>query len=393
MGRVTSRAPKYVHGFVDRHGKARFYFRRPGFRQVRLPGLPWSPEFMQAYEAALAGQNLDIGSKRVKPGSMRALAVSYYNSPEFRAMKASTQSVRRNIVDRFCGETDNEGRKLGDKNAGALQREHVVKFMAARSDKPESANGLRKALRAMMQHAVEMGLRAEDPTRDVKAIRSSSKGYHSWTDDEIAQFETQHLIGSRARLALALLLYTGQRRSDVVRMGRQHIRDGLLQVQQDKGGTELQIPLLPALATTIAATPSDHLTFLVTEFGRPFTAAGFGNWFRDRCNEAGLKHCSAQGRRPTAGRGGLHRAPDSGDHRARQLARDRSLHQGRRPDASGGGGHGEGEKENIDWQTRRKVSQKGEKTMKDQCDILVMAPRAGVSLACDFSRLECQTPL
>jgi integrase len=153
-----------------------------------------------------------------------------------------------------------------------------------------------------------MGLRAEDPTRDVKAIRSSSKGYHSWTEDEIAQFETQHLVGSRARLALALLLYTGQRRSDVVRMGRQHVRDGMLQVIQDKGGAELQVPLLPALADTIAATAdhiaatADHLTFLVTEFGRPFTAAGFGNWFRDRCNEAGLRHCSAHGLRKAAAR-------------------------------------------------------------------------------------------
>src|SRR5262249_28072825 len=125
--------------------------------------------------------------------------------------------------------------------------------------------------------------------------------YHSWTEDEIAQFETQHLVGSRARLALDLLLYTGQRRSDVVRMGRHHVRDGMLQVIQDKGGVELQVPVLPALADTMAAT-ADHLTFLVTEFGRPFTAAGFGNWFRDRCNEAGLRHCSAHGLRKAAAR-------------------------------------------------------------------------------------------
>ena len=42
------------------------------------------------------------------------------------------------------------------------------------------------------------------------------------------------------------------------------------------------------------------LTFLITEYGRPFTAAGFGNWFRDRCNEAGLERCSAHGLRKAA---------------------------------------------------------------------------------------------
>lgn len=53
----------YVHGFVDRHGKSRFYFRRPGFKQVALPGLPRSPGFMAAYEAALAdAPRVEIGA-------------------------------------------------------------------------------------------------------------------------------------------------------------------------------------------------------------------------------------------------------------------------------------------------------------------------------------------
>ncbi len=289
------RPPKYVQGFMDRHGKARFYFRRAGFQSATLPGLPWSPQFMAVYEAALAGQPAPIGKDRVVPGTLRALSVSYFNSLGFRSMKPSTQSVYRNIIDRLCAEH-------GDKRTALLQREHVVKLMAVRAEKPESANGLRKALRAMMKHAVEIGLRGEDPTRDVKALRVKSDGYHSWTDDEIAQFEKRHPIGSRARLALALLLYTGQRRSDVVRMGRQHIHDCVLDVKQAKTGSELSIPVHPALAAIIAETPADNLTFLITQFGQPFKAAGFGNWFRERCDEAGLKHCSAHGLRKAAAR-------------------------------------------------------------------------------------------
>jgi integrase len=107
-------------------------------------------------------------------------------------------------------------------------------------------------------------------------------------------------VGSRPRLALALLHYTGQRRSDVVRMGRQHVRDGVLQVPRVKTGAELMIPVHLALADIIAEMAAGNLTFLTTQFGKPFTAAGFGNWFRDQCNAAGLPHCSAHGLRKAA---------------------------------------------------------------------------------------------
>jgi integrase len=289
--------PKFVHSFFDSRDKPRNVFRRPGFKQVTLPGLPWSPEFMAAYEAAMAGQSPQetAAIRAGLPGTIRALAVSYFNSIAFRSMKASTQQARRNIIERLCAEH-------GDKRTAAMQREHVVKLMAARADKPDSANGLRKVLRAMMQHAVEIGLRKDDPTRDVRAIHVKSDGFHSWTDAEIVQFEKRHEIGTRARLAFALLLYTGQRRSDVVCMGRQHVRDGAITVRQMKTGAALQIPIHAALAAIIAETPSDHLTYLTTQFGQPFTAAGFGNWFRERCDEAGLSHCSAHGLRKAAAR-------------------------------------------------------------------------------------------
>jgi site-specific recombinase XerD len=137
-----------------------------------------------------------------------------------RPLKPSTQSGYRGAIERLCKEH-------GNKRVATLQREHVVRLLAARAEKPEAANRLRKALRALMKHAIEIGLRSDDPSRDTKAIRVKSDGYHSWSEHEIERFETTHPIGSRARLAFSLLLYTGQRRSDVTRMGRQHIRDGI----------------------------------------------------------------------------------------------------------------------------------------------------------------------
>ena len=101
---------------------------------------------------------------------------------------------------------------------------------------------------------------------------------------------------------LALLLYTGQRRGDVIRMGRQRVRAGVLYVAQEKTGVELAIPVHPELATIIASAPSGHLTFLATRFGRPFEASAFSHWFRDQCDVAGLPHCSAHGLRKAAAR-------------------------------------------------------------------------------------------
>jgi integrase len=291
--RVMRRPPKFVHGFVDRHGKPRFYFRRPGFKRVPLPGLPWSPEFMAAYENAVAGQPAQIGSSRIKPGTLRALAASYFATPAFRTKSSATQYSYRNVIDRIC-------REHGDKRAALLQREHVVRLIAALANKPRTANALRNALRILMQHAVEIGMRADDPTHAVRAVPVKGESYHSWTEAEIAQFEQHHPVSSRARLALSLLLYTGQRRSDVVRMGRQHILDGGISVRQQKTGRAVWIPMHEALASMISGT--NNLTFLVTELGKPFTAGGFGNWFRNQCRAAGLRGCSAHGLRHAAAR-------------------------------------------------------------------------------------------
>jgi integrase len=300
--------PRYVHGFVDRHGKARYYFRRAGFKKVPLQGLPWSPEFMATYAAAQAEQPAPIAAARVLPGSIHALAASYYGSPEFLGMKANSQRVRRNIIERFLRETDANGQRNADKRAALLQRDHIIRFMAARSSKPESANGLRKALRAMMQHAVAMKIRADDPTQGVKRIKSPSEkiGFHTWTEEEITQFAKHHPKGRKAHLAMALGLFTGQARQDVVAMGPQHIRDEVLHWTRKKTAhstaLNLFIPVLPDLRSVLDATSRGHLTFLVTEFGKPFTAAGFGNWFRDRCDEAGLPRCTFHGLRKSASR-------------------------------------------------------------------------------------------
>ena len=165
-----------------------------------------------------------IGADQIVPRSIRALAISYYDSAAFKALKPITQGVYRNIIDRFCRETDQDGQTFGDKSAVTMKAKHIEKLMEARAAKPDSANGLRKVLREMMKVAVKLEWREDDPTQGVKKIKPKKKGgFHRWTDAEIAQFEARHPVGSRARLAMALGLYTGQARQDVIAMGEQHV--------------------------------------------------------------------------------------------------------------------------------------------------------------------------
>ena len=112
-----------------------------------------------------------------------------------------------------------------------------------------------------MRHAITAGLRADDPTIGVRAPKYRSAGFYTWTEEDIAAFEARHPKGTQARLALALLLYTAQRRADVVRMGRQHVREGLLSVTQAKTGTTLAIPLHPELAGGIRGYPRGEHEF------------------------------------------------------------------------------------------------------------------------------------
>jgi integrase len=188
-----------------------------------------------------------------------------------------------------------------------MQDKHVRKLRDELKNTPGASKSRLKALRAMFQWAVEADEAQHDPTLGVRAISYVTKGHHSWSIEEAEAFELRHPIGTKPRLAFAILLYTSWRREDAVRLGRQHVRDGRIKYTQAKNEhrhpIEMDIPLHPDLAAAIAATPSGHMTFLVTEHGKPFTANGFGNAFKDWCRQANLPHCSAHGlRKATATR-------------------------------------------------------------------------------------------
>jgi integrase len=268
-----------------------------GHDRVRLPGLPGSAEFMDAYQAALAAvvPIAQTGIGRSKPGSVAMAVALYFQSIAFGNLNVTTQRVRRRILERFREE-------YGELSFKTLTRAHVETMLAAKAATPHAARHFRNALRAVAAVAIVAGLRDDDPTAGVTNVKvRPSEGFRTWDETEIAQFEARHPIGSRARLAFGLLLFTCQRRADVIRMGRQHVKGGFISVRQKKTGAALEIPVHPLLGEILAAHPADHLTFLTTRAGEPFTAAGFSEWFKDRRKEAGLPSgLSAHGLRKAA---------------------------------------------------------------------------------------------
>ncbi len=289
---IARALPKYCSWNTDRHGRKRVRFRK-GFYSTYLSGVPYAEDFMQRYHAALGGdaQRLqEFKEDRVEPGTIDAVIVNFYYSTDFVRLKRTTQRVRKNVLEKFR-------EAHGKKRVALLTAAHLKAIIGDMADRPGAANNLLKVLRVLLRHAIDMGLIHDNPARNVRKFAVSSEGFHSWTESDVAAFEAKHKHGSRAHLALSLLLYTGQRRSDVVRMGWQHINGDLLNVVQDKTSEFLKIPFHPKLAAAIGNMQRSNMTFLLTELGAPFTAAGFGNWFRDRCNDAGLQHCSAHGLR------------------------------------------------------------------------------------------------
>jgi integrase len=296
MTKTKLSKPPYVHVFRDRHGKVRIYFNRPGHPKLPLPGPLNSTAFFEAYAKAVAG--LDV-PQVAKPSAVRNtfawLIELYLRSPAFHDLAASSRVTYRRQLDKFREEH-------GSKPVESLKRRHVSHIIGRMQDRPEAANTLLKRLKVLLNFAVDLEIIAHNPLTGMKGFKREGDGYHTWSDDQIEAFENRHPIGTKARLALALMLYTGQRRSDAVRMGWQHVSDGTISVRQLKTGATLQIPIHDNLRAVLEQTPKNNMTFLLTEYGKPFSPAGFGNWMRDRCDEARLEDCSSHGLRKACAR-------------------------------------------------------------------------------------------
>ncbi len=296
--------PDNVTTFNDRHGKPRYRYRRKGFTTYYFKSLPGTEEFMAEYRACQAGVAApprQIGADRARPGTFDDLLIRYYGSPDFLDPAPATSANYRRILEHWRVRS-RKGVRYGEIMVRDLQARHVELMVSELLPRRTAANMLRKRLFAVMRFAVRSGYAKSNPVTSTKPFKVNGGGYHTWNEDEIARYEECHALGTTARLALDLMLWTGQRGGDARLMGASNVIRGRMELTQEKTGVFVSVPILAPLAESIIASRVKGSPFLRTEYGKPFSKAGFGNRMRKWCDEADLKHCTAHGLRKAASR-------------------------------------------------------------------------------------------
>ena len=156
-----------------------------------------------------------------------------------------------------------------------LKHAHVIRDEVG----PNVGNKRVKLLRYAYDWVVEQELMAENPVRAAKTRSNPTEGYTSWTPDDVATFIDRHPLGTKAHLALSLFTYSGGTRiSDVARFGPMNIKGDRVEWVQKKGrGQQVRrrsVPLVAALRKVLAASELGQVTWLQTEYGKPFSIKG-----------------------------------------------------------------------------------------------------------------------
>ena len=258
-----------------------------------------SDEFHAAYALALHGGAADDTRPKIERpgnGTLAALIPSYKQDAAFRDLRETTKAG-------YLSRLDAIQREHGERSVAGLNPERIETMLAAYDDRPAAKLDTLKKLRILIKHALKKKWIGADPSTGIK--RAKIGEIRSWTDDEIRQYENRWQIGTKQRTAFALMLFTGQRRSDVHRMTWQDIspRTGRIKVIQQKTGTKIEVPLHRDLLAVLEKARHNHVTIINTEFGKPFTVDGFSSFMRDAIRAAGLPlDCQPHGLRKAAGR-------------------------------------------------------------------------------------------
>jgi len=179
-------------------------------------------------------------------------------------------------------------------------RSTIVDGLDRRASTPFAARNFLETMRGLFQWAHERGYVGEDPSAGVKPPKvKRGPGFKPWTEDDVDAYQRKWKIGTRQRVWLDVLLYTGLRRGDAVRIG--HIRDNIATIRTEKSGEtiEVKIPVLAILQKTLDAGPTGDLAWICGARGEPLTKESFGNDFAEAARGAGARK-SAHGARKIA---------------------------------------------------------------------------------------------
>jgi integrase len=187
----------------------------------------------------------------------------------------------------------------------------IVAGKERRSDTPAAAKHFIQTMRGLFGWALEAQLVTTDPTAGVKRPKQKKTGgFPIWTAEEVERYEQRWPVGTKERVWMDVLLYTGLRRGDAVTLGKQHVRHGVatLRTEKSQGDVTVTLPILPVLAETLKAGPVGDLAFICGNKGKPLTKESFGNLFRKAVRAAGVEGKSAHGLRKV----GATRAAENG---------------------------------------------------------------------------------
>lgn len=290
-----------VSSYRDRHGTLRWRYQKKGVRG-EIGAHPYgSPGFIARYEEITKGRPK---AERAGVGTFHGLVARYYASAGYLALGDSTKTT-------YSGWMESIRDSIGPRMVKDLRRADVLAMMGALADKPAAANNRLRALRVLMQHALDIEWRKDDPTLGVRKFRAGD-GHHTWTDAEIARYFEVHHAGTLAHTAMTLMLYTGAARADAVRLGWGNVQTGQnvqfarisyrRQKMMTRAGVLVDIPVHPALAAVLDVLPRDAFTFLQTRGGTGRSPNAFGNLMREWCREAGLPECTSHGLRKAMAR-------------------------------------------------------------------------------------------
>lgn len=279
---------------IDQHGKKRWRLRKTvkGRKiDTYLPGAYGSAEFRAAYDEAVnpAPQQKTSGAH----GTFDHVISHYRGSKAFKELEASTRYAKGKRLD-WISEL------IGPARLSDLEAHHIENLMD-RKGGPEAANRLRKELSELFDYSrKKLGMNFSNPTISVDSRKTKEGGYHTWTDAEVQQYRDHFPSGTKARLALELMLATGAARQDAAAMGRHNIKGDVIYYRRGKTGQETELPIryMPDLIAEIVQLPFGATVFIAKDNGKHYTAESFGNWFADQCKAAGLPDkCRAHGLR------------------------------------------------------------------------------------------------
>lgn len=278
---MPRKLPPYVVRERTRHGRVTFYFRRGKGQRVRLPDIR-DPAFEEAYQRARKALP-PSQARQERQDTLAWLIGQYQRSSAYAGLAQATRDQRDNIFRQAVKES-------GAYPFAAITPDDIREARERRKETPHQSRNVLDAYRGLFTWAVEAGHLTSNPTEGVaNPKRIAGPGFLAWTMQDVAQFRKRWPRGTPQHLWLTVLLETGARRGDAVRIGWQHVKHRMATVETEKTGVYAFIPISGALARELRLSGAGRrATWICGDRGTALTKESFGNLFRAACREAGL---------------------------------------------------------------------------------------------------------